>query len=152
MGGESESTAVNGAFAVLLTADSYAIGAKVLAWSLKCVNSRYPLVVLYTGDTLSVENINTLNGMGCRMKEIFRISPGQGDSSMVQAYYADTWTKLQAFNLTEYDRVVLLDADMLVRINMDELMTLNLPGPDWIAASSGCLCNPLKIPTFPDFW
>jgi alpha-N-acetylglucosamine transferase len=150
MGSNSEH--VNGAYAVLLTSDSYAIGARVLAWSLKSFHTEYPFVVLYTSDTLSGENIRALDQLGCLMREVERIKPEQGDSGAVQTYYADVWTKLHVFGLAEFDRIVLLDADMLVRRNFDELMTMSLPGDDWIAACSGCLCNPLKIPTFPAHW
>ena len=36
------------------------------------------------------------------------------------------WTKLAAWRLTEFERVVFLDADMLVVQNMDELFALDL--------------------------
>jgi inositol 3-alpha-galactosyltransferase len=39
------------------------------------------------------------------------------------------------------ERLVFLDADMLVRRNMDELFDLELPGKDWIAANHACVCN-----------
>lgn len=48
-------------------------------------------------------------------------------------------------------RVVLLDADMLVKRNMDELMELELPEHS-IAAVHVCACNPFKLPHYPDDW
>lgn len=61
------------------------------------------------------------------------------------------------FSLVEYDRVVLLDGDMLVRRNMDELMELELDGPEdegdrVFAASHACACNPLKKSHYPKAW
>ena len=48
-------------------------------------------------------------------------------------------------------RVVMIDADMIIRRNMDELMDLSLPD-DWIAAAHVCACNPRKLPHYPSDW
>lgn len=68
------------------------------------------------------------------------------------------------FSLTEYSRIVQLDSDMLVRRNMDELMTLELDPPSIsesgdaptskrvFAAGHACVCNPLRKPHYPKNW
>ena len=73
--------------------------------------------------------------------------------------FYDCWSKLTPFSLTEFDRVVQLDSDMLVRKNMDELMELHLDPPDMngegnrvYAASHACACNPLNKPHYPKDW
>lgn len=48
-------------------------------------------------------------------------------------------------------RIVLLDCDMIVRKNMDELMTIELPH-DHIAAVHVCACNPRGIEHYPNDW
>lgn len=48
-------------------------------------------------------------------------------------------------------KVVLMDCDMIVRRNMDELMTLSLPS-DYIASAHACTCNPLKLSHYPVDW
>lgn len=48
-------------------------------------------------------------------------------------------------------RIVLLDADMLVKQNMDELMELPLE-EGWIACTHACACNPRKFAHYPDDW
>ena len=40
---------------------------------------------------------------------------------------------------------------MLVRRNMDELFSLQLP-PDWIAANHACVCNLDRQPWAPEDW
>ena len=45
-----------------------------------------------------------------------------------------------------------MDCDMIVMRNMDELMDLELPSPDGIAAAPVCACNPRKIPHYPPDW
>jgi len=55
--------------------------------------------------------------------------------------------------------VVQLDSDMLALRNMDELMELELDGPEVegkgkrvFAAGHACVCNPLKKPHYPKDW
>jgi alpha-N-acetylglucosamine transferase len=73
--------------------------------------------------------------------------------------FYDCWSKLTPFSLTEYDRVVQLDSDMMALKNMDELMDLELDpasmagkGNRVFAASHACVCNPLKKPHYPKNW
>jgi alpha-N-acetylglucosamine transferase len=73
--------------------------------------------------------------------------------------FYDCWSKLTPFSLVEYDRVVQLDSDMLVLQNMDELMEMELDGPELggkgkkvFAAGHACVCNPLKKPHYPKDW
>lgn len=81
--------------------------------------------------------------------------------------FQETWTKLVVFALVEYERVVLLDGDMLVRKGMDELMEVELDGGEdgvdgkdagigngtrVFAACHACACNPLKKPHYPSAW
>jgi len=66
--------------------------------------------------------------------------------------FEDIWTKLRVFELVEYETIVLLDADMLLRRNIDELLKVKLPGTDWIAASHFCLCNSVGASWAPDDW
>src|SRR4051812_25622909 len=63
----------------------------------------------------------------------------------------DCWSKLIPFSLTQYERIVQLDSDMVVLRNMDELMDLPLDpeGSRVFAASHACVCNPLKKPHYP---
>lgn len=73
--------------------------------------------------------------------------------------FYDCWSKLVPFSLTEYERIVQLDSDMLVLQNMDELMDLELDPPSMegtgdrvFAASHACVCNALKKPHYPKSW
>lgn len=140
------------AWAVILTTENkYVEGVAVLAAALKKHKSIYPLVVLYTPSTVHQKVVNRLAGYGCSMVTIDPIKP----TSLVEykfERFSNTWTKLRAWEQTEYDRIVLLDADMLPLQNMDELMTLPLAGPEWVAASHACTCNPQKLADYPADW
>ncbi|TFY83780.1 hypothetical protein EWM64_g240 [Hericium alpestre] len=101
---------------------------------------------------LSAESRTVLMNRGIATREIQSLQPP--DSHALAAHdarFADTWTKLRGFELTEYDRIVLMDSDMIVLRNMDELIDLELPA-DWIAAAHACACNPRKLAHYPADW
>ncbi|KAI0068396.1 nucleotide-diphospho-sugar transferase [Artomyces pyxidatus] len=143
---------VNAAFVTLLTKDAYLPGALVVDACMKAVGSKYPFVVLAT-PTLSQEVRDVLKRRNVPIREIQGLYPQEGAHSLAahDERFADTWTKLRAFELIEYDRVVMMDSDMIVTRNMDELMTLDLPS-GWIAATHACACNPRKLAHYPKDW
>ncbi|KAF9185838.1 hypothetical protein BGZ50_002835 [Haplosporangium sp. Z 11] len=47
------------------------------------------------------------------------------EKAYIWDHYVHTWAKLGAWELVQYKRLVLLDCDMLVRINMDQLLNEN---------------------------
>ncbi|CAL1696128.1 unnamed protein product [Somion occarium] len=145
----------NAAWVTLLTKSEYLPGALVVDQCLKSVGSKYPLVVMATSQ-LPQEARLILSNRDIPIRDISRLKPQNESSSMAEldsrfTRFADTWTKLQAFELVEYDRVVLIDSDMVVLRNMDELMDHDLPS-DWIAAVHACACNPRRFPHYPDDW
>ncbi|KAH7883276.1 glycosyltransferase family 8 protein [Phlebopus sp. FC_14] len=140
------------AYVTLLTKASYLPGVLVLEHTLRSVDSRYPLVVMVT-PALTQDVRDILTRRGISMVDIASLQPPEGLHTLPShdARFADTWTKLRAFELVDYDRVVLLDADMIVMRKMDELMELSLP-KDHIAAAHVCACNPRKLPHYPADW
>ncbi|KAF7342022.1 Galactinol synthase 2 [Mycena venus] len=144
---------LNAVYVTLLTKVSYIAGTLVLDWGLKETRSKYPLVVMVTPD-LPQESRAILKKRGILIREIQSLRPEEGTHTLAAAdeRLRDTWTKLrQAFELEEFDRVVLLDSDMIVKENMDDLMEVTLP-PGGIAAAHVCACNPRKIPYYPADW
>ncbi|WP_345827991.1 glycosyltransferase family 8 protein [Erwinia sp. HDF1-3R] len=139
------------AWATLLTQPGYAVGVRALSTSLKKAGSIYPLVVMVT-ENIDVATRQSLEDLGCRVQEVQALSP---DSSLKHNYanarFSEVWTKLAAWKLTDYDRIVFLDADMLVTQNMDELFSLTLE-EEGIAACHACRCNPNKIASYPKSW
>ncbi|OBZ79556.1 Galactinol synthase 1 [Grifola frondosa] len=140
------------AYVTLLTKSAYLPGVLVLHHSLVSVRSQYPLVVIAT-PTLPQDAREVVSKRGIAIREVDQLQPEDGvhNLSAHDSRFADTWTKLRVFELAEYDRVVMLDADMIVMRNMDELMELDLP-VDWIAAAHVCACNPRKLPHYPADW
>lgn len=139
------------AWATLLTGPGYLVGVKALRASLTKVASAYPLVVMVTPDVDAAAR-RALEDAGCIVRPVEPLSP---PLTLHDGYaitrFAQNWSKLVVWGLTELERVVLLDADMLVVQNMDELFDLDL-GEDQMAACHACRCNPEHNPTYPASW
>jgi alpha-N-acetylglucosamine transferase len=139
------------AWAALLTQPSYVVGVRALRASLARVGSAYPLVVAVTAD-IGADDRAVLEADGCLLREVDPIRPPRGlRDSYANARFAEVWTKLAVWRLTEFERLVVLDADMLVTQDMDELFDLALDD-DEIAACHACRCNPNRIATYPPSW
>ncbi|PMD45277.1 glycosyltransferase family 8 protein [Hyaloscypha variabilis F] len=142
----------------LITNTKYLSGLITLDYSLKKQGSKYPLVALYT-DAFPPEGHAALEARGIPKQRIEYLLPKAGKDYSNDPRFYDCWSKLTPFSLVEYDRVVQLDSDMLVLQNMDELMELQLDGPELggkgkkvFAAGHACVCNPLKKPHYPKDW
>ena len=138
------STRPNFAYATLLTRPSYLPGVLTLAHTLH-LHSSYPLVVLTTaldGSPLtSALEIEARLNPGIHVIHISPLLPHSTSEKSAAPRFADTWTKLRVFELIGYDRLVFLDADIVVRGCLDHLFWIELPGHDWIGAAPACVCN-----------
>ena len=139
------------AWVTLLTQPGYLPGVRTLRASLARSGTRYPLLVMVTsGIDDDVRRI--LADDGCLVREVEPLRPTSDDGAgYANARFAEVWTKLAVWNLTDHDRVVFLDADMLVVAPMDELFDLDL-APGTIAACHACRCNPNRIASYPTAW
>jgi inositol 3-alpha-galactosyltransferase len=135
------------AWVTLVTRASYLPGAILLAYSLQKFHSAYPLLILTTPSFPS--SLLTILKAECDLSNsihfpITPLSPPPHNlpQTLIAERFADTWTKLRVFELWKFgcEKLVFLDADMLVRKNMDELFDVNLER-DWIAANHVCVCN-----------
>jgi alpha-N-acetylglucosamine transferase len=147
----------------LITNLGYLSGLLTLEYSLRRVKSAYPLLVLYT-DSFPEEGREALRVRGIAAQRIPYVIPTKSKDYSNDTRFHDCWSKLTPFSLIEYDRVVQLDADMLVVRNMDELMGLELDAPTVsetgnqatskrvFAAGHACVCNPLKLKHYPADW
>ncbi|KAL5365310.1 glycosyl transferase family protein [Aspergillus floccosus] len=153
-------------WASLITNTDYLPGLLTLHASLLSTNTAYPFVALYT-PSLPAEALSALHARNIRTHPVPYLTPEQTRAYAHDPRFAETWTKLVVFSLEEYERVVLLDGDMLVRRDMDELMTIPLitftsngvadgevgeEREGVFAASHACACNPLRKPHYPTTW
>ncbi len=123
------------AYVTLVTNADYALGALALARSLKAVGSRWPLLVLAKE---GAPDLAPLASEGCLIRTVaqpplsdaFRARHERGALHARAPYKGvkpafhdplDNYCKLELWRLTQYRRVVFLDADTLVVKNIDNL-------------------------------
>ncbi|OUM53570.1 hypothetical protein BVG19_g2865 [[Candida] boidinii] len=138
----------------LITNESYLHGLINLNYSLKLVNSKYPLVALYTPNLINnLKFQKKLDSLNIKKLKIDYLNPSTSKNYEIDTRFNDCWTKLQAFSLFNFKKIILLDTDMIIFKNFDELMDLKLSENNKVfAASHACLCNPFKKSHYPQNW
>lgn len=92
-------------WATLLTKCDYLQGALVLDQSLRKHNSAYPLVV-YATPSLPSEAREILQARGIAVRDVDYLEPVDKLKAKLDDHdhrFADTWTKLRAFELVEFE-------------------------------------------------
>ncbi|WVW83217.1 hypothetical protein I302_105235 [Kwoniella bestiolae CBS 10118] len=133
----------------LLSTPSYLPGILVLAYTLRKYHSKYPLIVA-VNPSLPLDAIRALEGYGLEVRVVQPLIP-RGEIHLIAERFVDTWTKAAVFGFDDYDRVCLIDGDMMLRQNMDELFNIPLK-PDQVAATFACICNLDKSAWAPSEW
>ncbi|WVQ96916.1 hypothetical protein IAU59_004024 [Kwoniella sp. CBS 9459] len=133
----------------LLSSPSYLPGVLVLNHSLRKYGSAFPLIVA-VDSSVPTAAIDALKQAGITVREVQLLVP-LGTVTSIAERFAATWTKVALLQFVEYERLVLIDGDMMLRQNMDELFDFPLQ-PDQIAATYGCICNYQKSAWAPSFW
>jgi len=87
---------IRGAYVTLLTKASYLPGTLVLDYSLRSVNSQYPLVVMVTPSLPDAAKA-VLHERGILMREVDSLHPRKGNHVLAahDIRFTDTWTKLR---------------------------------------------------------
>ena len=143
-------------YVTLLTNDDYVYGVALLVESMKRVETKYPLHVLITdGVSLATQEILKQLGVSFQLVETISIPDKLHERNMKIApgtatVWHDCWTKFHIFNLIQFDKIIFLDADLLILKNLDHLfdkphMTAALDGEyfglweGWPHFNSGCM-------------
>jgi glycogenin len=108
-------------YITVLSTDSYVEGVIVLHRSLVRSEARYPFLVLTTPN-LAASTYQQLQQSGIPYQPIPPIELNTALPTH-QARWQATYSKLQIFNQTQFDKLVYLDADMLVYQNLDDLFS-----------------------------
>ncbi|BES92095.1 Glycosyl transferase family 8 [Nesidiocoris tenuis] len=110
------------AWVTLVTNDSYALGALVLAQSLRRNNTIYQLAVLITpGVSPAMRQVLTSTFDLVKEVDVLDSKDAANLALLARPDLGITFTKLHCWNLTQYTKCVFLDADTLVVKNCDEL-------------------------------
>lgn len=116
------------AYIMLLMGNSpYFLGALITGYSLKQVKTKYDIVLMVTPE-VPLKQKEILSSIFDRVVEIehVKINP-----KIIKNYeitrFQDVFTKLQCLLFVEYEKIIMMDIDMLVVKNMDALFDLNPP-------------------------
>jgi glycogenin glucosyltransferase len=104
----------------LCNGDDYVPGVEALGRSLDRTGTAHPKVVLVTADVPCAAR-RSLADKGWRIHEVEPIANPNPARRQFFPRFANTFTKLRAFALTDYEKIVLLDADTIVLQNIDDL-------------------------------
>lgn len=112
------------AYITLLSTNEYLDGVLALYQSLQDVGSQYPLVVAVTNNIHPFAR-EIMNELKIEMIELEEFSFTEDCKKRLRAFGAHHWvhtaSKLQIFGLTQFEKLVFLDSDMLVLKNIDHL-------------------------------
>lgn len=110
----------NYAYITVISSIDYLDGIRTLLYSLKKVNSQYPVVVAapkgFDGSARS-----RIERWGGTLLEAEPVSLGNLAERNPRAYWNNTFFKLRIFDLIEYEKLVYIDSDMIVLENLDHL-------------------------------
>lgn len=110
-------------FLTLLSTENYLKGVLVLHKSLKNTKTKYPFTVLLS-DRISKRSEKILQSYGIdtlRMFNSIDFEIKKDINTSGPTHWNYTFEKLSIFGLTQFDKIVFLDSDMLVLENIDEL-------------------------------
>ncbi|CAL5323578.1 unnamed protein product [Camellia sinensis] len=105
---------------ILHSADIYVCGAIAAAQSIRMAGSTRDLVIL-VDETISGYHRSGLQAAGWKVREIRRIRNPKAEKD---AYNEWNYSKFRLWQLTDYDRIIFIDADMLILRNIDFLFSM----------------------------
>ncbi|KAL6132689.1 hypothetical protein ACLB2K_064928 [Fragaria x ananassa] len=104
---------------ILHSSEAYVCGAIALAQSIRRTNSTKDLILL-VDNSITPTSIAGLQAAGWDVRQIQRI---RSVFSQKGSYNEWNYSKLRVWQLTEYSKVIFIDADLLVLENMDIFFT-----------------------------
>lgn len=111
-------------FATLLSSSDYLLGVIVLYKSLqKYGKTQYPFLCVCS-KSIKDNDISKLEKVGIKCKKLSTSATEDTDLSSQPPEYrrwSNTFDKLLIWGLTEYDKIVFVDSDMIVLDNLDDL-------------------------------
>ncbi|XP_042390336.1 UDP-glucuronate:xylan alpha-glucuronosyltransferase 2-like isoform X1 [Zingiber officinale] len=123
---------------VLHSSEAYVCGAVALAHSIRRTGSTRELVLLHDR-SIAGEKLRALAAAGWSLREIERIRNPRAERGTYNEY---NYSKLRLWQLTDYHKLVFIDADILVLRNLDPLFhfpQISAAGNDGVIFNSGVM-------------
>lgn len=111
---------------VLYGDNVYITGAVVLGFSLMKTESRYDRIVLVTPD-VTKHSIEILSQVYTKIVPIDYVKVNPNIFLDEKTRFRDVFTKLRCLDLIQYEKIIILDLDMIITKNIDHLFNLNAP-------------------------
>lgn len=106
----------NNCFMTLVTELKYVPCVKNCNVLMTHYKSKFPYIALVPEDSIDIQNQLAQANI-----KYIPIKIDKFDTSGFQPLFADTINKFQIFNFTEYDKICFIDADMLIKRNIDDI-------------------------------
>ena len=129
------------AYVTLLGTNDYLYGVLGLKASLDAVDSRYPLIVLVS-DLVSQETLETLYNYDITYKLISDLKRKEIIECVYngrQVELGTTINKIYCFTLTEYNKILFLDADCIVTKNIDKVFDIETKSDPFFLGGVGLI-------------
>ena len=104
----------------LCNGEGYLPGVEALGKSLEAHGTTVPRVVLVTAD-VSREACERLSGQGWQVRDVEPLENPNPETARLFERFRTVFTKLRAWELVDFDKIVLLDADVITLQNIDDL-------------------------------
>ncbi len=145
--GKLQITPQKNAYVAVVWGDiKYLIGALAMAFSLKNIKTKYPIILMIGEDMLYDENIckKVFDIIIPIQVTKFKCIPPKTakQKEFYGGYFQETvMNKWKCMDLIEYDKVLFVDSDIIFQHNPDDLFALTAP--------AGCFSNPFMKPYAP---
>ena len=116
------------AYAFYVTSAQYACGARVVMRQLRDHGAKAGFLVVYKEQSITEAVIRGLQEDGAVTRAVKALP------FISRSYYRDALVKLRIFQQFDYDRLIFMDADTYANANLDHLFSVQLRGPELIAA------------------
>lgn len=110
-------------YVTVLTTQSYLEGCRILYKSLQATMPKYPFVVVCP-DNIPKNVTDCLTQLGISYHLAENLNADILSRENQNQYWNHTLFKIKVFDLTQYDKIVFLDTDMIVLSNLDHLFDL----------------------------
>eukprot|EP00913_Durusdinium_trenchii_P035564 g33281.t1 len=142
-------TSARGRYAFLIclwgSSKDYVLGALVLGFSIKRTRTKHSLVCLHTED-VSPEHVKLLQIFwDCRVVEHIEVAAAKRlstDDRVEESRFSKVFTKLRALQQVDFEKVLVMDIDLLVLSSVDKLF--DIPAPAALKRGMNCGKWPYK--------
>lgn len=113
----------NNTFVTLVSSQSYFIAALILNLSFKQSNNKIPFTICLTENLVNKNNLNILKQENIPFEIIKCLNYNENIQKLNKNHSVlNTASKIEIFNLKQYNKIIYIDADSLILYNIEDLI------------------------------